>query len=493
MKRTFYFIICFGFLLLWSSCRKDFDFSPSTGSLEFSKDTVYLDTVFTNTSSSTYNLRVYNRSDDDIVIPTVNLQRGDGSEYRLNVDGRSGKDFTNVEILAKDSLFIFVETTIDYSNFPNPDNEFLYTDKILFDSGSNLQDVDLVTLVRDAVFIFPDRDADNIVETLTLTIDGMPVETEIEGRKLDPAELTFTNERPYVIYGLAAVPTGETLTINAGARVHFHRDSGLFVCEGASLQVNGAISTDDELLENEVIFEGDRLEPIFEDVPGQWAGIWLFDGSINNVINHATIKNANAGLFVIGDPDAPMDKLTITNSQIYNSGAFGILGRNTSIRGENVVINNAGISSLAATIGGKYNFTHCTIANYWTNGSRQFPALLVNNFFEEADGTIVIADLVEANFNNCIIYGNDNPEFIVEEVVDPGVVFNFKFTDCLARFNDENGTFMNQANYDFNDTSRYENMIFNQDPIFRDPGNNDLIIGDNSPANGQGNATFATF
>jgi len=299
--------------MLWSSCRKDFDFSPSTGSLEFSKDTVYLDTVFTNTSSSTYNLRVYNRSDDDIVIPTVNLQRGDGSEYRLNVDGRSGKDFTNVEILAKDSLFIFVETTIDYSNFPNPDNEFLYTDKILFDSGSNLQDVDLVTLVRDAVFIFPDRDADNIVETLTLTIDGM----------------------------LAAVPTGETLTINAGARVHFHRDSGLFVCEGASLQVNGAISTDDELLENEVIFEGDRLEPIFEDVPGQWAGIWLFDGSINNVINHATIKNANAGLFVIGDPDAPMDKLTITNSQIYNSGAFGILGRNTSIRGENVVINNA--------------------------------------------------------------------------------------------------------------------------------------------------------
>lgn len=493
MKRTLYFIICFGFLLLWSSCRKDFDFSPSTGSLEFSKDTVFLDTVFSNISSSTYNLRVYNRSKEDIVIPTIGLQRGETSEYRLNIDGIAGKDFSNVELLAEDSLFIFVETTIDFNDFQNPDNEFLYTDKIEFDNGSNLQDVDLVTLVKDACLIFPDRDTNNIIETLTLTIDGMPVETEIQGRELEPSELIFTNEKPYVIYGFAAVPTGETLTVNPGARIHFHKDSGLLVGEGASLQVNGALSTDEELLENEVIFEGDRLEPIFENIPGQWAAIWLFDGSVNNVINHATIKNGTVGLLVDGNPDAPVDKLNITNSQIYNSSAFGILGRNTSIRGENLVINNAGQVSLAATLGGKYNFTHSTIANYWTNGSRQFPALLVNNFITEEDNTTLVADLVEANFNNCIIYGNDNPEFIVDEVVDPGVVFNFKFTNCLARFEDENGTFLDEENYDFfNDTTHYENMLFNQDPIFRDSGNSDLIIGDNSPANAQGNTIFST-
>ena len=67
MKRYIYFIITLGFLILWSSCRKDFEFSPSTGSLQFSKDTVYLDTVFTNIGSSTYNLKVYNRSDNDII------------------------------------------------------------------------------------------------------------------------------------------------------------------------------------------------------------------------------------------------------------------------------------------------------------------------------------------------------------------------------------------------------------------------------------------
>ena len=34
-----------------TSCRSDFDFEPSSGGLEFSKDTVYLDTVFTNIGS----------------------------------------------------------------------------------------------------------------------------------------------------------------------------------------------------------------------------------------------------------------------------------------------------------------------------------------------------------------------------------------------------------------------------------------------------------
>src|SRR5690606_18689514 len=121
----------------------------------------------------------------------------------------------------------------------------------------------------------------------------------------------------------------------------------------------------------------------------------------------------------------------ITNSQIYNSSSFGILGRNTSIFGENVVINNSGLSSFAGTLGGKYNFTHSTIANYWSNSARQFPAVLLNNFILDEDNNATLADLTEANFNNCIIYGNDNPEFQLEEIEDDNVIFNFKFTNCL--------------------------------------------------------------
>ncbi len=478
--------------MLWSSCRKDFEFSPSTGSLQFSKDTVYLDTVFTNIGSSTYNLKVYNKSDDDISIPAVRLALGETSNYRLSVDGIAGKSFNNIEVLAKDSLFIFIESTIDIKNFTNPNGTYLYTDQIEFDAGSNLQKVELVTLVQDAVFIYPDRDnTTKVVETLTLDIGGELVETELQGRKLLPTELTFTKEKPFVIYGFATVPNGETLTIEAGSRLHFHENSGIIVSNGASINVNGAYSNDLDLLENEVIFEGDRLEPGFSQVPGQWGTIWLLDGSVDNTINYATIKNSTIGVLSDGNPDEANDKLTITNTQIYNSSSFGVLGRNTSISGENVVINNSGLSSFAGTLGGKYNFTHSTIVNYWDNGFRQFPAVLLNNFVLDEDNVATIADLTEANFNNCIIYGNDNPEVLLDEIEDASVVFNFKFTNCLIRFEDNSNNFTG-VNYDFNDTAKYEGNIFNEDPNFKDVEFNELIIGDDSAANGQGLSSFAT-
>lgn len=488
MKRLLSFLICFIVLLFWSSCRKDFEFSPSTGNLEFAKDTVYLDTVFTNIGSSTYNLKVYNRSDDDIVIPTIQLENGVNSFYRMNVDGttglegdQEGKFFENVELLANDSLFIFIETTIDISTLSTLENQFLYTDKILFDSGSNQQDVDLVTLVKDAVFIYANRDEDTgIVETLTFDVDGdgTPDETTLQGRYLENDELTFTNEKPYVIYGYAGVGAGQTLTIEPGARVHFHADSGIIVTEGGTLNINGELSTDQEVLENEVILEGDRLEPLFEDVPGQWGTIWLFNGSENNTVNYATIKNATIGILSEFGQNDTNDKLTITNSQIYNSSAFGLLGRATSITAENVVINNSGQSSFAGTLGGKYNFTHCTIANYWNSSFRQYPSLLLNDYTVDENNTI-FTNTTEADFTNCIIYGNDNPELLLE---NEGNDFDFKFTHCLIRFNNENleGT----GNYIFSDTMRYDGIILNVDPDFEDPFENLMRIGEDSGANG---------
>ncbi|MCB0470823.1 MAG: hypothetical protein KDC51_09980, partial [Flavobacteriaceae bacterium] len=67
------------------------------------------------------------------------------------------------------------------------------------------------------------------------------------------------------------------------------------------------------------------------------------------------------------------------------------LGRNTSITGENVVFNNAGQSSLAGTLGGRYNFTHCTIGNYWDTSFRQYPSLLLNNFVLGEDNTAYLS------------------------------------------------------------------------------------------------------
>lgn len=490
MQRTIYFTLTLVFLMLWSSCRKDFDFSPNTGNLQFSRDTIYLDTVFTNIGSSTYTLKVYNRSNDDILVPSIGLALGNASNYRLNVDGLAGKTFENIQILAKDSLFIFVETTVDITNFSNLNGQFLYTDQIEFDAGTNLQKVELVTLVQDAIFIYPDRNnTTKVVETLQLDINGDKVSTDIQGRELLPSELTFTNQKPYVIYGFAAVPPGKTLTINAGARIHFHDNSGLLVSDGATLNVNGSLSNDQKLLENEVIFESDRLEPRFTNISGQWGTIWLFEGSLNNRINFATIKNATIGILCDGDDNVATQKLKITNSQIYNSSSFGLLGRNTSITAENVVINNSGQSSFAGTFGGKYNFTHCTIANYW-NGPRPLPAVLLNNFLIDENNTALVTNLTQANFNNCIIYGNDNPEILLDEIEDAAIVFNFKFTNCLIRF-DNSFNILTGPNYNLNDTSHYVGNIFNKEPQFLDTRLNKLIIGENSAAINKGISTFA--
>ena len=489
MKRSIYFTLSLTALIFWSSCRKDFVFTPSSGSLSFSKDTVYLDTVFSNIGSSTYTLKVYNNSDTNILIPSLKLSNGQDSNYRLNVDGMIGngtligKEFENVELLAQDSMFVFIETTIDIQPLVANETQFLYTDAIEFGTGANTQKVELVTLVKDAIFIYPNKD-EGVIETLLFDVDGDGVddETTLQGRFLEDSELTFTNEKPYLIYGYAAVDTGKTLNINPGARVHFHADSGLLITENASLHINGLPSLDPELLENEVIFEGDRLEPLYENISGQWQTIWLFSGSTDNIINYATIKNGTIGILSDGNQDDPT-KLKITNSQIYNHSNFGVLGRATSIKAENLVINNSGLSSFAGTFGGNYNVTHSTIVNYWSSSFRQFPALLLNNFIVDAENTVTTNPLMSANFTNCIIYGNDSPELLLEN--ENSEDFNFKFTNSLIYFDDPNGNF-SSAEYDFSNTTLYEDVIFNNDPQFLDPSSNKLNIPIGSPAEGAG-------
>lgn len=455
-------------VIAFTSCRKDFSAELSSGNLIFSKDTVFLDTVFTNIGSSTYNLKVYNKSNQAISIPTIKLGRGENSLYRLNVDGIPGKQFQNVEILAKDSMYVFIETTIDFNQVTNP----IYTDSIVFDSDDKLQDVKLVTLVQDAHFLYPSKDVNGLVENIKIGIDSDGNEINVNGFYLND-NTTFTNEKPYVIYGYCAVPNGKTLTINAGANIYFHANSGLIVDKNATLIMNGEIN-------NTIKIEGDRLEPEFSNVPGQWGTIWLRAGSKNNVINNTIIKNASAGIIIdsIGN-NSPT--LTIKNSQIYNSSNFGILGRETNIYGENLVVNNSGQSSLACTVGGTYNFVHATFANFWNQSLRQYPSVLINNYFtyiKNGNEVIEPRNLQAANFTNCIIDGNNNIEFILDKA--EGANFNYAFKNNLLRFNDFNQTYTDISEYNFEDTNFYLNNILNGNADFKNPNNNEVIIGENS-------------
>ncbi|WP_116788787.1 hypothetical protein [Flavobacterium psychrotrophum] len=441
--RQLLYLLLIGFCITISSCRDDFEFETSNGGLQFSKDTVYLDTVFSNIGSSTYTLKVYNRSNKDISIPSIKLGQGQNSKYRLMVDGIPGKEFNNVELLAKDSMFVFIETTIDYSEYANNSATFLYTDNIQFSSTTGTQQVELVTLVQDAYFLYPQRDDEGQYENVpyndTLNVYGFNL-----NRAEHDNELHWNNTKPYVVYGYATVPRGETLTVDPGARVHFHADSGLMVRPGAKLVVNGGQSATDAL-ENEVIFEGDRLEPDFADIPGQWGAILLMS-SEDNTINHLTLKNANIGIYARSVDDIAVPKLSITNSQIYYCSNFGLLACGANIKGENLVANNAGQAAVALIKGGTYDFKYSTFANYF-NSYDQVP-LLINNY--QIIGNTRYPGNVNANFDNCIMYGSGNIGISMEQFDFSQIgnyPFHIRYNNSLIKFIDYSNQFRSNKLY----------------------------------------------
>ena len=480
--RTLTLVFFIGMLISLSSCRTDFETVASTGDLEFSKDTVYLDTVFTNIGSSTYTLKVYNHSKNDITIPSIKLGKELSSKYRMTIDGmqgNQGKAFDNVTLLSKDSLYVFIETTASIAE-ANP-SDFLYTDQILFDSGANLQKVELVTLIQDAVFLYPKRYEDGTTETLPVGDEEIYGFFLDENDPVNGNEYLFTNQKPYVIYGYAAVPSGKTVTFNPGARVHFHADSGLILGQNASINVNGAKSITDKL-ENEVVFEGDRLEPEFSDVSGQWGTIWLTSGSTNHKLNHLTIKNATIGLLIQNNDGTTVQ---IKNTQIYNCTNYGILAQTAKISGENMVINNAGLASLACTYGGDYKFTHSTFNNNWNSSSQV--SVLVNNYIL---GAIPEAKpLTAATFNNCIIYGSYSNEMFLNKKTE--ATFEYQFNNCLLKFDNTSNQYTNHPEYQFNaDPIHYKNIILNKDPKFLNVSQNKFNIEETSAAFAKGDASY---
>jgi hypothetical protein len=473
--RNFILILFIGFAISLTSCRQDFVFEPSTGALKFSKDTIYLDTVFTNIGSSTYTLKVYNKSNKDIKIPIIKLGKGLESKYRMTVDGMTGQNnriFKDVELLAKDSLYIFIEVTSDVAN-ANP-ADFLYTDQIQFDSGNNFQKVELVTLIQDAYFLYPRRFDDGTTETLPIGDEQVYGFFLDENDPINGNEFIWNTSKPYVVYGYAAVPSGKTLNVLGGARVHFHANSGLIIGNGGSLKVHGT-------LDHQVIFEGDRLEQIFSNVPGQWGTVWLTQGSTANEIDYLTIKNATVGLLIDSNDG---NFMTIKNTQIYDSSNLGIYAKTAKIKGENIVINTAGVASLACTLGGSYEFKHCTFNNNWSS-SRQV-AVLINNYYLNNSNQQIAFNLDQADFKNCIIFGSNTFELLFDKSNDTSKSFSTSFSKCQIKFG-------NSANPIYNFIADNTNIIKNGNPKFFKVTKNKLNIGADSDARGFGeNANVPT-
>ena len=105
-------LIIFSVLLIvgFASCIED-DFTTSSSDvLEFSTDTLSFDTVFTGEVTATKRFLVYNRHKKQLNIERISLAGApEGAKFYLNVDGRSGEAFQDVEVRGEDSIYVFVE------------------------------------------------------------------------------------------------------------------------------------------------------------------------------------------------------------------------------------------------------------------------------------------------------------------------------------------------------------------------------------------------
>lgn len=482
------FIGCLFLIVLWSSCRTDFEFEPATGELRFSKDTVYLDTIFSKIGSSTYTLKVFNTSDDNISIPSIKLKLPD-SKYRINIDGMSGDSFENVELLAKDSMYIFIETTLEIKDFTTTKTQYLYTDQLVFDQIGASQQVDLVTLVQDAVLLYPEKYKDGTYEFLEFgnDEDGNPV--GIRGFYLSDTELIFTNEKPYVIYGYAAVPPNKTAIFEAGARIHFHNESGIIAANNSTILVQGLGGNDVDDIKNKVVFEGDRLEPAFANQPGQWGTIWLTSGSTGHSFSNCIIRNATVGILSDYNDETTNPTLTLVNTEIYNSEAYGLWAKTSHIDAENCVFGNAGRSVFYGNIGGNYSFRHCTFANYWNQSFRDKAAIQLDNYIELTDGSNFSAPLESATFDNCIIAGDQLVEWSLNKL--DGVDFQFQLNHTMVQFDDITGSQSKNPLYAFDDANLYNQPLLNGKPDFKNAYNTDFRIGKVNDGISKGNTIIS--
>ena len=451
MKNYLLYIIII--LTIIFSCQKENISNNASISLTFSTDTITFDTVFASIGSITKTLTVYNQNTFN-VFTTIDLRGSSASHFRINVDGISVNNHTNVEIPAQDSIFIFIEVTINPTMNNTP---YILTDSLVFTTGEKKQSINLVAWGQDAHF--------HTANTYGDIINGSDT-TRFFYHLLD-CSTPWTNDKPHIIYGYAIIDPGETLIINEGCKIYLHKNSGFIVgnpftkTSGGTIKVYGS-------LDNEVSFQGDRLDPWYNEIPGQWDKIWIMPGSINNEINYAIIRNGNIGIHA----DTVFNSnptIEINNTIIENMSGIGILGQGANINAMNTLIRKCGQYSVACNIGGTYNFTHCTFANYWDYSNRNTPSILLNNFYEGIDGNIYARNL-DANFVNCIIDGSLSTEVSFQEQ-ELGL-FNYKFDHCIIKLD---------PNQDTNNEN-YVNTIINQEIKFKDPYGNDFHLTETSPA-----------
>jgi len=430
-------LIPFLLMFVWSSCERIT--SPDRPVLYFSYDTIHFDTVFSSAGSVTKELMVYNRSDRTIFIDQISLAGGAASQFRLNIDGEAVYRKSGVTIEKRDSMFIFVDVIVDPSGNDMPVS---IVDSVIFLYAGTEQSVKLMAWGQD-IFL----------------LDNITIGTE-----------TWEKGRPYVIYNNLVVDTAETLTFEEGTRIYFHRNSSMTVA--GTIVVNGTV-------ESPVLFAGDRLEEMYQDVPGQWKGILILNCSSGNNINHAVIRNAIYGIQAgESSPSPGIPGLKIYSSVIMHSSVSGISAVKSEIQAVNTVVSHCGTYCIFIVSGGDYSFTHCTVSNWWDYGVRLTPALYITGSAENQP----VTGAIKAEFNNCIFTGDRESEIGINNAVKSHDLFYY-FGNCLLNLDTARSSFWAKE--------LFQGCIINRDPLFIDKSRYDYRPDTLSPLINGGDKFFS--
>lgn len=462
-----FLIVTICFSVSFMSCKKDKLLTDPSATVAFSQDSILFDTVFTTIGSATRNIRVINNNSQKINISSIRLEQGASSSFFMNVDGVPGKEVTDVEILANDSIYIFIQVNVNPTSALSP---FIIQDRILFDVNGNQQSVKLEAWGQDAHYHFPNKAIqykNGYLPYSTVSTVTTAVTVNWGGGALGQPD----DDRPHVIYGWLVVDSLQKLVINPGVKVYFHQNAGLWVYRYGTLQVNGTQG-------NEVVFQGDRRELDYADMPGQWDRIWINEGHTDNYINYAIIKNSFIGVqaSILSNPNQPR-KLKLTNTIIKNCSKWGLYTQYFNVWAANNVIVNCKEYCAAMSLGGNYTFLHNTFANYYSQdgGRGGQPCVHIDNY----DGS-TIWPIDSIYFANCIIEGSQGNEF-EQDIKFYNAAQKCKISNCLIRNSAITNTLITtSAN------------VYNGNPAFNDPATYNFGIKPTSAAKGIGDFTIPT-
>lgn len=421
-------VYLYAFLCFLAACSlSEENISENPKALTFSTDTVFFDTVFTEVKNFTKRLRIRNPNDNAVRIDKISLANAN-TPYSLTINGEKVQEKKDLIILGKDSILVLITVKLDANDKNLP---FIVEDSLLVSLKNNQQKVHLLSWGQNAHFL-----NDVVIKKNT----------------------TWKNDKPYVIFNGISVDSLVKLNIEAGTQIYLSNESDFYV--KGTLTMQGTA-------EKPILVAGTRLDDDYKRAFGQWGGIYFLEGSKNNLIEFAHIKNGTFGLRVgTPDPDNIPD-LVVRNTIVENMSAYGLAAFTSDVLAENCLFYNCIQGTAWCVLGGNYVFRHCNFINL-NEFFRESPAFTLANFIKISDNNIMTAPL-KASLENCIVWGSLKEEIQLASLSQSS--FELALSNNL--FKTEQSIFP-------------KNTILNQDPKFVKPDKQNFRLDKTSPAVGKG-------